>query len=173
LLRVPKECRRVLRSRRPCGRRDRRPKRAADHSGPPPSGIRSPHFVPRCSRFRSIPRGTRATRVQARQARCCRGSRSPASPSAARAKGWGVRQPRRRLRSGNLGVSSPPLPWGRNYGSTEPLSKGRTKLHPTRRSASRRWTAAMGQGPTKSPIVCLALDSRHWGLKISASSPRP
>jgi hypothetical protein len=30
--------------------------------------------------------------------------------------------------------------------------------------------AGVGQGPTKSPIVCLASDSRHWGLKISASS---
>jgi hypothetical protein len=24
--------------------------------------------------------------------------------------------------------------------------------------------SAMGQGPTKNPIVCLASDSRHWGL---------
>ena len=47
------------RLRRPCGRRDRRPMRAADHSVPPPSGIRSPRFGPRRSRFRSIPGGTR------------------------------------------------------------------------------------------------------------------
>ena len=40
------------RSHRPCGRRDRRPKRAADHSGPLPSDTRSPRFVPRRSRFR-------------------------------------------------------------------------------------------------------------------------
>ncbi len=38
--------------------------RAADHSGPPPSGIRSPRFVPRRSRFRSVPGGTRPQTVQ-------------------------------------------------------------------------------------------------------------
>jgi hypothetical protein len=30
----------------------------------------------------------------------------------------------------------------------------------------------MGQGPTKNPIVCLASDSRHWGLKIFDRCPR-
>ncbi len=51
--------RRLSRSRRPCGRRGRRPMRAADHSRPPPSGIRWPGFVPRHSRLRSVPDGTR------------------------------------------------------------------------------------------------------------------
>ena len=57
------------RSRRPCGRRDRRPMRAADHSGPPPSGIRSPRFVPRRSRFRSVPGGTRPQTAHSGRAR--------------------------------------------------------------------------------------------------------
>src|SRR5271155_1596279 len=32
-------------------------------------------------------------------------------------------------------------------------------------SLERGQSSASGQGPTKSPIVCLASDSRHWGLK--------
>ena len=39
--------------------RDRRPMRAADRNGPPPSGIRSSNSVPRRSRLRSVPGGTR------------------------------------------------------------------------------------------------------------------
>ena len=42
----------------PAGRRSRRPRRAAGHSRPLPSGIRSPRSVPRRSRFRSAPGGT-------------------------------------------------------------------------------------------------------------------
>ena len=30
-----------------------------------------------------------------------------------------------------------------------------------------------GQGPTKSPIICLASDSRHWGLKDFGKFPCP
>ena len=52
--------------------------------GPPPSGIRSPRFVPRRSRFRSAPGGTRPQTARTGRARRCRGNRSPASPSAAR-----------------------------------------------------------------------------------------
>src|SRR5437899_12718438 len=32
-------------------------------------------------------------------------------------------------------------------------------------SISLRATAGLGRLPTKSPIVCLGSDSRHWGLK--------
>jgi hypothetical protein len=48
---------------------------------------------------------------------------------------------------------------------TRQTNPGMTHFHPLSRFGWRRSMAGMGQGPTKSPIVCLALDSRHWGLK--------
>jgi len=48
---MPEDIRRSPRSHRPCARPDRRPIRAADRSGSPPSGIRLPHSVPRPSRY--------------------------------------------------------------------------------------------------------------------------
>ena len=52
---------------------------AADHIGPRPSGIRSPNFVLRHSRFRSVPAGTRPQPDHSvRQVARRRGRRSPA-----------------------------------------------------------------------------------------------
>jgi hypothetical protein len=62
--------RRSPRSRRPCGRRGRRPMRAVDHSDPSPSGTRSPGFAPQRSRFHSAPGGTRPKRFRPGRARC-------------------------------------------------------------------------------------------------------
>jgi hypothetical protein len=42
---------------------------------------------------------------------------------------------------------------------------------PSRRIDRVRQGPGMGQGPTKSPIVCLASDSRHWGLKTLGKFP--
>src|SRR6266446_1759966 len=56
-----------------------------DHKGTLPSGIRSSDSVPRPSRFRSIPGGTRRQAAQTLRAPRSPGSRSLASSSAARA----------------------------------------------------------------------------------------
>ena len=62
--------RRPPRSRRLCGRRDRRQMRAIDHNDPRPSGIRSSRFVPRHSRLRSVPGGTRPQSKPTGRATC-------------------------------------------------------------------------------------------------------
>jgi ribonuclease VapC len=64
----------------------RRPMPAAGRSFPPPSGIRSPNFDPRRSRFRLVPGRKRPQTEQPGPAIQCRGSRSPASSSAARGR---------------------------------------------------------------------------------------
>jgi hypothetical protein len=38
---------------------------------------------------------------------------------------------------------------------------------------SKRAMTVSGQGPTKNPIVRLASDSRHWGLKSIGNFSRP
>ena len=54
-------------------RRDRQPRRAGDQSRPPPSGIRSPGFVPRHNRLRSALDGAQPYSAQPGQAsRLCR-----------------------------------------------------------------------------------------------------
>src|SRR6516165_10005216 len=68
---------------------------AADRTHPPPSGIRSPRFVPRRSRSRSAPGGTWPRMALPDRARCCRGNRSPAAAFPARGGGapWSSRRP--------------------------------------------------------------------------------
>jgi len=41
-------------------------------------------------------------------------------------------------------------------GATGRAKSGMTHFHPIRSSAGLPWRSVVGQGPTKSPIVCLA-----------------
>ena len=71
------------RSRSPGGGPDRPPAPATDHSGLPPSGIRSPRSGPRRSRLHRGPAGTRASSVSQNLRHAVEEPRSPASPAAA------------------------------------------------------------------------------------------
>src|SRR6516165_5246491 len=77
---------------------------ATDRSGPPPSGIQSPRFAPRHSRFHSAPGGTQRQPMQTRRTPRYRETRSPASSSAEHG-GHAPRSSRRPPTASNRGAS--------------------------------------------------------------------